>query len=101
MTVQTTSTLSLPGALTTTCMQRTFVFYLATVLVCLSLLEGVFYGLSWCIPAQWYYKPPPRAAFLHYLMSDIDWEVGWRPPPHELAGAGYRRAPAGAGLTTP
>lgn len=82
-------------------MQRTCALYLATVLVSLALLEGIFYGISRYIPAQWYYKPPTRAAFLHYLTSDIDWEVGWRPPPHELAAAGYRLAPAGAGLATP
>ena len=82
-------------------MQRTFALYLATVLVFLSGLEGVFYGISRCIPAQWYYKPPTREAFLHYLTSDIDWEVGWLPPPHELSAAGYRLSPAGAGLATP
>ena len=82
-------------------MHRTFALYLATVLVFLSLLEGVFYSISRCIPAQWYYKPPTREVFLHYLTSAIDWEVGWRPPPHELSAAGYRLSPAGAGLATP
>ena len=82
-------------------MQRTSALYLATVLVSLALLEGVFYGISRCIPAQWYYKPPTRQVFLHYLTSDIDWEVGWRPPPHELSAAGYRLAPAGEGFATP
>ncbi len=89
------------GALTTTGMQRTFALHLATVLISLSLLEGVFYGIARCIPHQWYYKPPTREAFLRYLRSDIDWEVGWRPPPHELATTGYRLSPAGAGLATP
>src|SRR5712691_3210559 len=89
------------GALTTTGMQRTFALHLATVLISLSLLEGVFYGIARCIPHQWYYKPPTREAFLRYLRSDIDWEVGWRPPPHELASTGYRLSPAGAGLATP
>jgi len=82
-------------------MQRTCTLYLATLLVCLSVLEGVFYGIAQYIPQQWYYRPPTRQAFLHYLMSAIDWEVGWRPPPHELSAAGYRLAPAGVGLATP
>jgi len=82
-------------------MQRTFGLYLATALLALSGLEGVFYALSQCMPAQWYYKPPTRAAFLRYLASDVDWEVGWRPPPHELSAAGYRLSPVGAGLATP
>lgn len=82
-------------------MQRTFALYLATVLIALALLEGIFYGLSRCLPAQWYYKSPTRETFLHYLRSDIDWEIGWRPPPHELSAAGYRLAPAGEGLATP
>ncbi len=82
-------------------MQRTFALYLATVLVALSVLEGIFCGLSRYIPKQWYYKPPTREAFLHYLTSTIDWEVGWRPPPQELSAAGYRLAPAGEGLATP
>ena len=82
-------------------MQRTFVLYLTTVLVSLAVLEGIFYGISRCLPAQWYYKPPTREAFLHYLTSDIDWEVGWHPQPHELSAAGYRLAPAGEGLATP
>jgi hypothetical protein len=82
-------------------MQRTFTLYLATVLVALSVLEGIFYALSWCIPKQLYYTPPTREAFLRYLTSDIDWEVGWLPPPHELSAAGYRLSPAGAGLATP
>jgi hypothetical protein len=82
-------------------MQRTFALYLVMILVALSVLEGIFYGLSRCIPKQWYYKPPARAAFLHYLTSAIDWEVGWRPPPQELSAAGYRLAPAGEGLATP
>src|SRR5262249_41661500 len=89
------------GAPTTTGMQRTFALYLATVLIALSVLEGIFYGLSRCIPKQWYYKPPTREAFLHYLTSTFDWEVGWRPPPQELSAAGYRLAPAGEGLATP
>jgi len=85
----------------TTGMQRTCALYVATVLVTLAVLEGIFYGLLWCIPKQWYYKPPTREAFLQYLRSDIDWEVGWRPPPHELSTAGYRLSPAGEGLATP
>src|SRR5262249_23476231 len=89
------------GALMTTGMQRTCALYVATVLVTLAVLEGIFYGLLWCIPKQWYYKPPTREAFLQYLRSDIDWEVGWRPPPHELSTAGYRLSPAGEGLATP
>jgi hypothetical protein len=82
-------------------MQRTFTLYLATLLVTLALLEGIFYALSRCIPKQLYYTPPTREAFLHYLTSDIDWEVGWRPPPHELSAAGYRLSPAGEGFATP
>ena len=80
---------------TTTCMQRKCALYLVTTLLSLCMLEGVFYGISLCIPTQWYYKPPTREAFLHYLAGDIDWEVGWRPEPDELSAAGYRLAPAG------
>ena len=72
-------------------MQRKYALYLVTALLSLSVLEGVFYDISLCIPEQYYYKPPPRAAFLHYLASDIDWEVGWRPQPDELSAAGYQR----------
>ena len=81
-------------------MQRRCAFYVVTTLLVVSMLEGVFYGLLWFIPDHWYYTPPTREAFLHYLASAIDWELGWRPEPHELSAAGYRRAPAG-GLATP
>jgi hypothetical protein len=82
-------------------MPRKWTLYLVTALLSLSMLEGVFYGISLCIPDQYYYKPPTRAAFLHYLAGDIDWEVGWRPEPDALSAAGYRLSPAGAGLATP
>ena len=82
-------------------MPRKCALYLVTTLLSLSVLEGGFYGISLCIPQQYYYKPPTRAAFLHYLAGDIDWQVGWRPEPDELSAAGYRLSPAGAGLATP
>jgi len=82
-------------------MQRKYALPLATCLVCLAVLEGVFYGLARYLPTQWYYQPPTREAFLRYLQSDIDWEIGWLPPASELSAAGYRRAPAGAGLALP
>jgi hypothetical protein len=84
-----------------TSMQRRCAFYVVTTLLVVSMLEGVFYGLLWFIPDHWYYTPPTREAFLHYLASAIDWEFGWRPESHELSAAGYRRAPAGEGLATP
>ena len=82
-------------------MPRQCAFYVVTTLLVVSMLEGVFYGLLWFIPDHWYYTPPTRKVFLHYLASAIDWEFGWRPEPHELSAAGYRHAPAGAGLATP
>jgi hypothetical protein len=82
-------------------MQKKWALYLATTLLALAMLEGLFYGLLWFIPDYWYYTPPTREAFLHYLASDTDVEFGWRPEPHELSAAGYRRAPAGEGLATP
>src|SRR5215468_3916741 len=82
-------------------MQRTSVLYLVTALLTLSVLEGGFYGISFFIPKRWCYKPPTREVFLHYLAGEVDWEVGWIPPPDALAAAGYRLSPAGAELKRP
>jgi hypothetical protein len=82
-------------------MQRTYTLYLVTALISLSVLEGGFYGIALYIPERWCYKPPTREAFLHYLAGDVDWEVGWIPPPDELAATGYRLSPAGERLKTP
>jgi hypothetical protein len=82
-------------------MRKKWVLYLAMSLLVVSTLEGLCYSFLWFIPHGWYYRPPTREAFLHYLAGDIDWDVGWRPEAHELSTAGYRLAPAGAGLATP
>ncbi|MBM3225557.1 MAG: SGNH/GDSL hydrolase family protein [Candidatus Tectomicrobia bacterium] len=82
-------------------MQRRSVFTLVTILLSLTILEGVFCGIALLIPVEWYAKPPTRAAFHDYFQSAIDWEVGWRPEPDELAAAGYRLAPAGTQFATP
>ena len=87
--------------LTGTRMQKKWALYLAMALLVASTLEGLSYSLLWFIPRGWYYIPPTREVFLHYLADDLDWDVGWRPKAHELSAAGYRLAPAGEGMTTP
>jgi hypothetical protein len=87
--------------MTGTSTQKKWALYLAMILLVVSVLEGLCYSLLWFIPHGWYYRPPTREAFLRYLAGDIDWEVGWRPEVRELSAAGYRLAPAGAGMATP
>src|SRR5437764_1053900 len=76
-------------------------FYLVTLLVILVLLEGIFYVLLWCISKQLYYMLLICEVFFYYLMSDIDWEVGWCLSLYELFVAGYHLSPAGEGFATP
>jgi hypothetical protein len=77
------------------------VFSGLTLVICLAVLEVAFYGLSWLVPRDFYYRKPTRHEFLAYLRSNIDREVGWVPQPEELSAQGFRAAPAGEHLSSP
>jgi hypothetical protein len=89
-------------ARTMPCPRRRVPFIVVTAMLGLAVLAVVFYGMSWLLPEHFCRRRLGRDEFVAYLSSShIDWVVGWRPGPEDLAPAGFRRSPAGANLITP